>query len=87
MCSRRNVCVKIQFNSNFVVLQSCSGLHIIFYKLKRTYLFFTDHCKKLYHNLINMFFSENENNYVRIVILSDIEKSYRSCNISPINRN
>ncbi len=58
MCLRRNVCVKIQFSSNVVVLQSCPHLHIIFYWLK----------KKRGHHL----FRKNDNK-VKMIILSDIE--------------
>ncbi len=42
--------VKIPFNANIVVLQGCSGLHIIFYRLEKKSLLGTDPCKN--HPLI-----------------------------------
>ncbi len=71
ICSRRNVCQK-HFNSNVVVLQSHPDLLIIFYRLQEHLLW----CKSLQKsplNLFNVFFNENEKNYVKIIILSNTE--------------
>ncbi len=64
LLKEKYVCVKIPLNSNIVVLQGWCGIHIIFYKLKKTSLFGSDPFKS--HIIIKMFFSENLNNYVKI---------------------
>lgn len=52
-------------------LQTCPGLHIIFYRLKKTHLFGTDPCKNHIVN-IKICFSVNMNNYVKMIIPSNI---------------
>ncbi len=64
-------CVKILLNSNVAVLQSCPGLHIIYYRLKKTSLFGTDACKNhiiiiLIHLLVE------KSGDLKVIILSSI---------------
>ncbi len=58
---------EINLNSDIVLLQNCPGLHVILYRLKKTSLFGADPCK--HHTMvISMFFSENDNNDVKVII-------------------
>ncbi len=50
----RNVCVKTQFNSNIVELQSRHGVHIRFFRLEKTSLFGADLCKNDLFNVFSM---------------------------------
>ncbi len=63
---------KIPFNSTITLLQNCPGLHIIFYRPKRTSLFVTDPCKNL-TMLILMFINEKESKDVKMIISSSAD--------------
>ncbi len=66
-------CVKISFNLNIAVLQSFPGLHVIFYRLKKTSLFsLVQIPAKICHYRVEMFVSEKENTDVKIIIPSSI---------------
>ncbi len=54
------------------MLQSCSGLRIIFYRLEKTSLL-GRFSQKLHHDHFIVFFNENETKYVEIIIPSNIE--------------
>ncbi len=62
-------------------MQSCSDQHMIFYRLKKTSSFGTDPCKN--HTIIfNMSFNENENNYIKIRISSNLDNHIATAIIS-----
>ncbi len=63
------MCVKIQLNSDTVMLQSCPGLHFMIFRCKKTSLFGTDHCKN--HTIIFlMCFSMKMRNFVEYCSIS-----------------
>ncbi len=75
---------KMSFNPNIVLLQSCPGSHIIFYRFMKTSLFGTDPCNNHTVFVLRSFFNENENNDVKITIslISQIisQTSPNNCN-------
>ncbi len=60
------------FISNIVVLQSCPGSHITFYRLKKISLFGSDPCNNHTRIILIFFFNENKNEDLKIVISSCI---------------
>ncbi len=70
---KRKMCVKIPLN--IVVLQRCPGLHVIFFRLMYQISLFGTNPRKNHTLIILMFFNENEND-VKMIIPSNIAKSY-----------
>ncbi len=73
---------KCHFDSDIVVLQSFSGLHVIFYRYKKTFV-----CDRSLQKSHKNIFNENEYNYAKSISPSNIKKSYCDRFISLNNQN